>query len=140
MRFLGGRALGSLALVSRTADQQLALLTEGEALLKKGAGAHNPLWFYRDAIDISLDQKNWNAVEHYVAMLKDCTSAEPLPWSKFFCSYGQELSAAGRGVPRLDALSALADEAERIAFVKAARRLRGAALLPSVVCNLRVRE
>ena len=53
MRFMGPRALGCLALVELERDKRLAALAEGETILARGTGAHNPLWFYCDAMEVS---------------------------------------------------------------------------------------
>lgn len=123
MRFLGGRALGSLALVSRAPDQRRELLREGEELLVRGVGAHNPLWFYRDAIEVSLDLADWDGAERYARRLEACTSAEPLPWSRFFSERGQSLARAGRGEAVAAELHAIGEQARAIGFTHALARI-----------------
>ena len=97
MRFLGGRALGSLALVSRDSEHRRQILREGEDLIATGVGAHNVLWFFRDAIDVSLDLGAWDEAERYCERLESYTSSEPLPWSRFFAARGRALASHGRG-------------------------------------------
>ena len=97
MRFLGGRALGSLALVTIDPDHRRQILREGEELIAGNVGAHNALWFYRDAIEVSLDLGDWDEVDRYAELLVTYTRSEPLPWSQFFSERGRGLASAGRG-------------------------------------------
>ena len=97
MRFEGPRSLGSLALFTPNRERRKGLLNEAEDWLRLGATGHNYLWFYRDAMEVSLQDNDWNAVEKYAMALEDYTSDEPLPWSSFFSARGRVLAAIGRG-------------------------------------------
>ncbi|WP_170576172.1 adenylate/guanylate cyclase domain-containing protein [Ruegeria atlantica] len=123
MRFLGGRALGSLALVTRDGDRQREILAEGEELVAQGVGAHNPLWFYRDAIEVSLDLGDWDEADRYAEQLEIYTSGEPLPWSRFFCERGRALARDGRGEDVKARLWAIRTEALTIGFTHAVARI-----------------
>ncbi len=119
MRFLAGRALGALALVTRDEEGRRSALSEGEALLQQGVPAHNYLWFYRDAIDVCLLGAHWDGAEAYATALETYTRAEPLPWSEFFTARGRALAALGRGCRKgelTQELQRLRCEAERIGF------------------------
>jgi tetratricopeptide (TPR) repeat protein len=126
MRFLGGRALGSLALVSQDPERRRGLLAEGEDLLQRMSRAHNPLWFYRDAIEVSLDLGDWREAERFATCLEDYTCDQPLPWSRFFASRGRALAKAGRGENATEALKALHAEARQIGFAHTLERIERA--------------
>ena len=85
-----------MALVTEDPDTRQAALKEGEELLAEGAISHNYFWFYRDAMDASLEAGAWDEVERYAAALKSYTAAEPLPLSDLFIARGQALAAHGR--------------------------------------------
>ena len=126
MRFLGGRALGSLALVTRDRDRRREILAEGEELIAQGVGAHNLLWFYRDAIEVSLDLGDWDEADRYAEELETYTSTEPLPWSRFFCERGRALARNGRGEDVNARLRAMRAEALAIGFTHAVTRIDAA--------------
>ena len=97
MRFMGPRALGCLALVEPDRAKRLAALAQGEAFLRQGTGAHNPLWFYCDAMEVALELADWGEVRRYAAALEATTAAEPLPWSAFYAARGRALAACRSG-------------------------------------------
>jgi len=70
---------------------------EGEEILRSGAISHNYFWFYRDAIETSLNTADWEGAERYAAALEDYTRPEPLPWCDFFIARGRALVAVGGG-------------------------------------------
>jgi class 3 adenylate cyclase/tetratricopeptide (TPR) repeat protein len=122
MRFLAGRSFGALALVTQDVERSWSALKEGEELLRRGAPAHNHLWFHRDAIEVCLRCAQWDGVEKYVKALETYSRAEPLPWSDFFVARGRALAAFGRG--RRDdeivlELQRLRDEAEQVGLKNA---------------------
>jgi class 3 adenylate cyclase/tetratricopeptide (TPR) repeat protein len=93
--FAGPRIVAALAMAG--APSRFDLLDEGEALLHAGCLAHNTLWFYRDAIEASLDAAAWDRAERYADELELFTSPEPLQWADFFIDRGRALVAWGRG-------------------------------------------
>jgi hypothetical protein len=89
--------------------------------------SHNHLWFFRYAIDASLDSEDWDGAERYSAALEDYTRSEPLPWANFFVRYGRAVGAYGRCQAGQDTTSNLADlvaEAERLGIGPALGTLR----------------
>ncbi len=117
MRFEGARSLGSLALFTPDPERRRAALDEGEELLRLGATGHNYLWFYRDAMEVCLQDHEWDSVERYAKALEDYTSAEPLPWSNFFIARGRALVSFGIGRRDEESVQELRrsrDEAKRI--------------------------
>jgi tetratricopeptide (TPR) repeat protein len=95
--FHGPNILGGLAQALIDARERQAALARGEAIIRKGSVGHNPLRFYPDAIDVSLELEHWDEAERYAAALAEFTSSEPLPWSDFFVARGRALAAFGRG-------------------------------------------
>ncbi len=104
-------------------------LDDGEAILHEGCVGHNYLAFYPDAIQIALDQSDWDAVERYAAALEDYTRPEPVPRTDFFIARGRALAAFGRGrcdEASLAELARLRDEAARVGLRTALPALEAA--------------
>ncbi len=96
--FTGPWSLGTLAVVAGSRTERQEALRRGEDLLTQNACvSHNYLWFYRDAMEASLKEKNWDAAEYYASRLEEYIAAEPLPWSEFYIAWGRALSNFGRG-------------------------------------------
>jgi hypothetical protein len=115
--FIGPVALGHLAITTNDPAERRAALEEGADILRTGAVGHNHLWFFRYAIEASLDAQEWDAAESYSSALAAYTAPEPLPWSDFFVARGRALAACGRGEASPDLLHAvqrLCDEAGRL--------------------------
>src|SRR5262249_20899409 len=73
VQFTGPSALGALARATEDASELRALLAEGEALLGKGAVAHNHFWFYRDAIEAMIAHGAWSDALRFAASLEAYT-------------------------------------------------------------------
>jgi class 3 adenylate cyclase/tetratricopeptide (TPR) repeat protein len=115
--FVGPWILGHIAVTSEDPVERQAALTEGEEILRKGAVGHNHLWFFRYAIDASLQSQDWDGTERYSVALEDFTRPEPLPWANFFVGYGRAVAAHGRcptGEEMTCELGDLLSEAERL--------------------------
>ena len=97
MAFTGPRTLSGMALVTEDPERRRSVLSEGEAILRSGSVSHNHFWFYRDAIEVSLNIGDWEGVERYAVALEDYTRPEPLPWCDFFIARGRALAAFGGG-------------------------------------------
>ena len=113
MRFVGPRLLAVLALVSE--QRRSAALAEGESIIKSGCLAHNALWFYRDAIEAHLKERDVDRARSCAAALADFTRSDPLPWSNFFIDRGRALAdpaAGGRDRTLFETLHRLQREAE----------------------------
>ena len=109
--FAGAAALGVQALVAPDAAARHAALTEGDALLARGAVSHNHFWFYRDAMDATRRAGELDEALRYAAALEAFTSAEPLPLIDLQVDRTRALVAAARGRPDRVALAALCDRA-----------------------------
>ena len=129
MRYIGPTILACQARIAGSSELTKRALDEGESILRKGCVSHNYFWFYRDAIDVSLDAGDWDNAERYAASLEDYTRAEPLPWSDFFFARGRVLATYGRG-SRDEALYAtlrdLLNQAHRLGIRLGARRIEDA--------------
>lgn len=117
--FVGPWILGHLAVAAEDPATRQEALAEGEEILRRGSVGRNHLWFYRYAMEASLDGGEWDAAERYAAALVDYTRSEPLPWADFFIAYGRALATHGRG--RRDRatrreLRRLREEAERLSL------------------------
>ena len=119
-QFTGPAAIGALAHATADPAEQRRLLDDGEALLRKGAIAHNHLWFYRDAMEAMIARGAWPEALRYAAALEDYAKAEPSPWSALFVARARTLSAWATG-PR-DARARSALEAVREALAAAGLR------------------
>ena len=117
IRFYGPRVLGTLAATTDDPHERRKALEEGEQILDSGAVGHNHFWFYRDAMEASLQVGEWDSVERYAESLEAFTRPEPLPWSDFFIAHGRALAAFGRGKRdevTIKELRRLRDEAEKL--------------------------
>jgi class 3 adenylate cyclase/tetratricopeptide (TPR) repeat protein len=131
LSFMGPWILGYLAVTTEDPIERQAALTEGEEILRKGAVGHNHLWFFRYAIDASLDSQDWDGAERYSAALEDYTRPEPLPWANFFVRYGRAVGRHGRrrlGQETTSKLAGLLAEAERLGIGPALGPLRSASV------------
>jgi hypothetical protein len=114
--FVGPWVLSTLARVSERPDERRRCLEDGEVLLRAGCVGHNYLAFYPDAIQVALDDCDWDVVEGYASALEDYTSPEPLPRTDFFIARGRALAAFGRGArdpASVAELRRLRDQAEQ---------------------------
>jgi class 3 adenylate cyclase/tetratricopeptide (TPR) repeat protein len=115
--YAGAAILGALALTTEDPEERRQALAEGEAALRAGAPSHNHLGFYRDAIEASLNTRDWAGAERYAAALEDYTRSEPFVWAGFFIARGRALAAFGRGdrdPVLMTELRRLRDEGERL--------------------------
>lgn len=129
MRFHGPCAIGVLALVTDDSSERGSALLEGKELLLAGAGAHNHLWFYRDAIEVCLQNEQFDELEQYASALEFFTHDEPLPWADFFIARGRTLAAFRRGQrdrANLNYLERLRDDAQQLGILHAGLALEAA--------------
>jgi predicted ATPase len=108
--YVGPIALGALALVTTDAAAREQALAEAEHVLRTRVSSHNHLYFYRDAMEVSLAIGDHERLARYALALEQYTAAEPLPWSDFFIARARLLAAHARGhrdpemLLRIDAL------------------------------------
>ena len=113
MGFAGPRALAEYARNCGDRAAQRKALDDGEAILHDAAVSHNHFYFYRDAMDVALENGDWAGAERYAAALEDFTQDEPLPWCNFFVARARALARHGLGKGNSGALQELLIEAER---------------------------
>jgi len=105
--FIAPFALGCLARASNKEDERKAAIEEAESMLAAGTVGHNYFWFYREAMQGSLERGEWEYARRFADALEDYTSAEPLPWSDFFIARARAMSAAGEGRRNQDLIAEL---------------------------------
>jgi class 3 adenylate cyclase/tetratricopeptide (TPR) repeat protein len=86
-----GTVISALSRAVADPAERVALLTEGEEMLTRGAVGSQVLWFYRDAIEALLSSGDAEGVLRHITALVDYVRAEPLPWSDLFASRGRAL-------------------------------------------------
>ena len=127
--FTGPRILGFLALVTDDPEERRAALRESEEILRQGAVSHNHLFFYRFAMQTTLEKSEWEEAERYAALLESYTAEQPLPWSDFFIACARALAMLGRDGPSAaveSRLRELRDQAESWGLASALPALDGA--------------
>ena len=115
--FNGPRILGCLIRVTDDRAEQDSAMAEAERIIAAGCVGNNHPHFYRDAIEVSLQREDWDAVDRYAQAFADFVKSEPLPWSDFFIARGRALAAYGRGrrdPATLAELDRLKDGANRV--------------------------
>ena len=73
--FSGPWVLGALAMITDDPATRRWALAEGEKILARGCVFHNYFWFYRDAIEVSLETEDWAASSATRAL----SSSSPMP-------------------------------------------------------------
>jgi len=94
--FVGPWVLSTLALASPVRDERTGALAEGERLLADGAVGHNHFAFYADAMEVALEDGDWDGVERYAQSLETFMAAEPLPLSQFHIARARALAGHAR--------------------------------------------
>jgi hypothetical protein len=107
MAFLGPAILGGLARITPDREERLAALAEAEQLLAAGSISHNYLWFYSEAIDVALEQRDWSEADRYAEALGGYTRREALPYIDVVVARANALAALGRGRRDLETVEAL---------------------------------
>jgi class 3 adenylate cyclase/tetratricopeptide (TPR) repeat protein len=121
--YFGPPILGFLAQYTNDAGESRRCLEEAQRILGLGCPAHNHVYFYRPAIDLSLRLCDWGGAEHYAELLESKFSEEPVPLVTFTVERARTLAAAGRGVhdagllARLENIAQQARDAHAYAWV-----------------------
>ena len=115
--YSGPVILGTWALVTNDEKKREWALKEGETILKeRDCVSHNYLVFYQYALQVSLINEKWEEARRYAAALEEYTKDEALPWSDFYISLTDLLSAKGGGEDGpeiIDSLLKLTEKAEK---------------------------
>ncbi len=128
MKFLGPMTLAALAFLTEDADERRTCLEEAEALIAAGSLSHNVMWFYRDAIELSLDLGSWDDADRYADAFEAYGRSEPVPLIDFFVARGRALATIGRAGPAAVPPGALQEllEQARASYVPLAGKLEQA--------------
>jgi len=92
--FVGAPLLARRARTVGSAAQRCALLAEGQAVLAQTGLAHSHFWFYRDAIEASLEAAAWSDALAYAVRLEQAFNTEDLPWSRLMVARARAIVAA----------------------------------------------
>jgi hypothetical protein len=126
---VGPTVLGALALVTTDPVRRRDALREGQSILDRGCVSHNYFWFYRHAIEVSLEEGDWDAAERYARALEQYFHTEPVPWPEFVVARGRALAELGRRGPServVAQLRQLRDDAARLGLQADLERLDAA--------------
>ena len=85
-------------------------------MLQPDCLAHARLMFYRDAIDISLEEKNWEEALRYANDLEEFARPEPFEFARLTAARARGLVALARRGPQPELvaqLTSLRDELRR---------------------------
>jgi len=122
MKYLGPSILGVLARITPDAKRRAEALAEAEEILRSGALKHNYTWFYREAIEVSLESGQWSEARRYAEALETSFRHEPTPWSSFLAERGRALAAwgeGGRNAADVAELKRLRGEGDRMGYLAA---------------------
>ena len=113
-RYTGPMTMGALAVVATESVTRTKALADGIEMLKDDCVGHNYLWFYRDAINASLMENQWNKALEFADAAEQYTTTEPLPWMTLLIERGRllaELGINGTSAELMEKLGALRDSA-----------------------------
>ncbi len=122
MKYIGPSILGVLARITTDAKRRAGALAEAEEILRSGALKHNYIWFYREAIELSLNSGQWPAARRYAEALEASFRDEPTPWSSFLADRGRALAGWGEGArdgADVAELKRLRGEGDRMGYLSA---------------------
>jgi hypothetical protein len=76
-------------------EERARRLEEGEQILEAGATAHDHVFFCREAIEISLEARDWPAVLRYADLLERQFREEPFAFVDYVAARARALAAVG---------------------------------------------
>ena len=100
MGFIGPALYARLARALDAPADRADALRQGQALLLGPGLAHCHLWFYRDAIEASIETGEWEAALRHADALESFVSAEPLPWATSIATRARALCELALGRDR----------------------------------------
>jgi tetratricopeptide (TPR) repeat protein len=128
LEYIGGIVLGELAAAAQDEEEARAAQEEALSLLARGTLAHNHLWFYRAAIEASLERGAWEDLPRWAEGLEAITRQEPLRYTELLIRFARlaarRLKLAG-DADAADELRTLSMEFEALGFVRLAQMARG---------------
>ncbi len=93
--FHGPAILGALLLVTEDPDERSALVEEAEAILQEGSVGHNINWFYHDAIQAALNNREWDNLDRLRQGLKK-NETENCKFNQFYIERSRILESIYR--------------------------------------------
>ena len=121
--FIGPWVVSTYALISDDHEKAGSLLDVGRKWLTKGCIGHNYFRFYANAIESSLQRKDWSALSRYISDFKAYTKDEVTPWSEFKIERAELIAEAeqcelanGTYDDLIRRLHALKSKGEEVAF------------------------
>jgi tetratricopeptide (TPR) repeat protein len=130
MGFLGPSLFAAKASAAQDPIERRRWLQEGEAMLQPDCLAHARLMFYSDAIDVSLEEKNWDEALRYANDLEGFARFEPFEFARLAAARARGLVALGRRGPEPELVTQLTNLRDEI------RRAGLGALVPSIEAAL----
>lgn len=109
MSYCGPVLLSIVARATSNPIEREKALQEGEALLASGCVSHSYLDFYTNAIEVSLQEHQWEEARRYAQALESYTSREPLPLISLFIRRTRLLADFGEGSHSKDLSAQLED-------------------------------
>jgi DNA-binding SARP family transcriptional activator len=122
MSYCGPTLLGIVARITSNPSRRAKALAEGEELLAAGCVSHCYFDFYNNAIEVSLQDRNWQDARRYAAALEEYTKGEPFAWTNFLIRRGRLLADVGENPQKASAreqLTAVRTEGQRVSAVGA---------------------
>jgi DNA-binding SARP family transcriptional activator len=122
MSYCGPTLLGIVARITTNPGRRAKALAEGEELLGAGCVSHCYFDFYNNAIEVSLQDRNWQDARRYAAALEKYTADEPFAWTDFLIRRGRLLADLGENPRQASAreqLTAVRTEGQRVSAVGA---------------------
>jgi len=83
-------------------------------MLQADCLAHARLMFYRDAIDVSLEEKNWEEALRHASALEAVVRPEPLPFAELVAERARVLVALARQGAEPEIMARLGSLRDRI--------------------------
>jgi tetratricopeptide (TPR) repeat protein len=97
MTYLGPWILGLLAYATADDGERTAACQEAEALIAEGVPFHNIGLYFSIILELHIERRAWDQVEHYARLLEDQLGPEPAPRSVHEIAVGKALVALNRG-------------------------------------------
>ncbi|MFK5984255.1 MAG: adenylate/guanylate cyclase domain-containing protein [Pseudomonadota bacterium] len=119
MSFSGPAVYGIFAEITDNYSEKQEYLKQAELLLNGDCVSHNYFYFYRSAMEVELQNKNWIMAKKYADSLQSYTQKEPLPQSDFIIKRARTLALLGQGMIDKSTYSSLDElriQAKKIGF------------------------
>ena len=105
--FLGPAIYAALAGSSKDPAERKRYLEQGQEMMSQYCMAPSRLLFYQDAIEVSLEDGEWDAALQYADSLEESIEAEPIGFAQLIAARGRALVAFNRVGPRPEIVAEL---------------------------------